>query len=279
MATPNLCIAIGDPNPPYNHLPLLRREAANSTRVDFDWWNLHACAAPGDEVVFYLIGPISAFVALGTVGERVRVDDPRLSEADRNSLHLDENCFWIRNVRVLPQPFRTIGEARISFQDWGYLFGPLAPTCVPCETVGAFLAFLGAPLLLQIACDVSHPPPQMTVTTSRYIRDTEMTREVKRLRRFKCQIPGCVFTMRHPNGEEFIEAHHIHPLGRGGNDNAGNILCVCPNHHAELDYCVRQLLAADFPSIEGHAIVQDNIDYHNNLCQNEVARNHSSQHV
>lgn len=78
------------------------------------------------------------------------------------------------------------------------------------------------------------PTPRRTVTVSRVVRDTAVTRAVKRLYDFRCQV--CRERIETPSGP-YAEAAHIRPLGRphGGPDEPANALCLCPTHHAALD--------------------------------------------
>jgi predicted restriction endonuclease len=72
-------------------------------------------------------------------------------------------------------------------------------------------------------------------------------------------------TIELPDGRRYAEAHHIRPLGspHNGPDVAGNILCLCPNHHAELDYGVRPLELNDLRKTNAHAIDEAYVYYHN----------------
>jgi predicted HNH restriction endonuclease len=36
-----------------------------------------------------------------------------------------------------------------------------------------------------------------------------------------------------PNGQVFLETHHIIPLSEGGGDVITNVAALCPNHHRE----------------------------------------------
>ncbi len=68
----------------------------------------------------------------------------------------------------------------------------------------------------------------------RIVRDTHVSRYVKRLHDNCCQLCGC--TLELSDGGNYSEAHHIQPLSKGGPDIKENIICVCPNHHALLDF-------------------------------------------
>lgn len=80
----------------------------------------------------------------------------------------------------------------------------------------------------------SRQPERRGVVVSRTVRDTAMTREVKRLYDYRCQV--CDERVETPTGP-YAEAAHVRPLGRphGGPDVRANVLCLCPNHHAAFD--------------------------------------------
>jgi hypothetical protein len=114
------------------------------------------------------------------------------------------------------------------------------------------------------AADIEVPPTERVPTTvHRIIRDTELARRVKLLHQYKCQI--CGYSIRLNNGSNYAEAHHIQPLGKphDGPDCIENIVCVCPNHHAELDYGLFDLSRSMFSTAGGHQIGQQYLDYHN----------------
>lgn len=82
--------------------------------------------------------------------------------------------------------------------------------------------------------------PQTTVTrrlssVMRIVRDTAMSREVKKLHDYRCQVCG---TRLEGDAGPYAEGAHIRPLGspHNGPDTASNVLCLCPNHHVLFDY-------------------------------------------
>jgi hypothetical protein len=128
----------------------------------------------------------------------------------------------------------------------------------------AFLPEIPAPASpLAVDIDIDGPADREEVTTYRIIRDTYLARRAKQLHNYECQL--CGHTILLPDGRRYAEAHHIQPLGapHNGPDSFENIVCVCPNHHAELDYGARALSHADLRTVEGHAISARYIDYHN----------------
>jgi hypothetical protein len=118
----------------------------------------------------------------------------------------------------------------------------------------------------QKAVDLTEPAPHRILTYSyRILRDTELARHVKVLHRFECQVCGHSIVL--PDGSRYAEAHHIQPLGdpHNGPDIIGNIVCVCPNHHAELDYGVFAIQLSVFRHADGHSIDSKYVEYHNRL--------------
>jgi putative restriction endonuclease len=80
-------------------------------------------------------------------------------------------------------------------------------------------------------------PPASTrraFTTTRIVRDSDMSREIKRLYEYCCQV--CEVRLETPAGP-YAEGAHIKPLGmpHNGPDVRANLLCLCPNHHVLFD--------------------------------------------
>ena len=88
---------------------------------------------------------------------------------------------------------------------------------------------------LPAPAEAAEPAPRYLATTSRIIRDTAITRQVKALHGYRCQV--CGEQLNSPNGP-YAEAAHIQPLGapHHGPDMLANLLCLCPNHHVLFDF-------------------------------------------
>ena len=115
------------------------------------------------------------------------------------------------------------------------------------------------------ASDLAEPEDTVRAlcVTNRIIRDTPLARRVKKLHNNRCQVCNLRLTLF---GEEsYAEAHHIKPLGsvHQGPDVAENIMCVCPNCHAQLDYGAIKLDKATLRFIPKHRVKDEYIDYHN----------------
>lgn len=101
----------------------------------------------------------------------------------------------------------------------------------------------------------------------RILRDTALARTIKRWHQYKCQICGERLQLK--EGKYYAESHHIKPLGfpHHGPDIPGNILCVCPNHHALLDYGAISIERSRLRTHPKHEVDLRFIQYHNDhLC-------------
>ena len=114
------------------------------------------------------------------------------------------------------------------------------------------------------AADIEEGDEAERVLTQIYriLRDTRVARWVKFVHEYRCQI--CDTAIRLPD-LLYAEAHHVRPLGGGhrGPDVIENVLCVCPNHHAELDYGAISLDEAKIRTVRGHYLGPEFVEYHN----------------
>lgn len=79
------------------------------------------------------------------------------------------------------------------------------------------------------------PPQRQEVRVSRVIRDSALSRFLKSLYDYQCQI--CRFTFTLSSRRRYAESHHIRPLGKPhtGIDKETNMVILCANHHAMMD--------------------------------------------
>lgn len=114
------------------------------------------------------------------------------------------------------------------------------------------------------AADLDVPPADRVETTVlRIVRDTELANWVKRQHNHCCQL--CGETIRLADGSGYAEGHHLQPLGKphDGPDEAGNVLCVCPNHHAACDFGAIKLNPREISKATDHKVSEKFIAYHN----------------
>lgn len=103
----------------------------------------------------------------------------------------------------------------------------------------------------------------------RIVRDTKLSKNVKDIYDYKCQI--CGTTIETSSGK-YAEAAHIKPLGapHNGPDSLDNLICLCPNHHVMFDYGGFGILEnLDLIGVDGklyvhkkHYINKEFIEYH-----------------
>lgn len=112
-----------------------------------------------------------------------------------------------------------------------------------------------------------------TEIVTRFIRDTVKVRRLKDMYKDRCQV--CKYVIRISTDIRYSEVHHIHPLGKGGDDDYDNMLVLCPTHHAEFDF---NLIGIDkdrktlinrngdrigmIAMIKGHKLNAKNIEFH-----------------
>ncbi|NRF37195.1 YDG/SRA domain-containing protein [Pedobacter foliorum] len=106
-------------------------------------------------------------------------------------------------------------------------------------------------------------------TILRIVRDTRLSRKVKELYNYTCQI--CALRIEF-NGVGYAEAAHIRPLGKphNGKDLLNNLLCLCPNHHVMFDkghFTINNDFSCEGISegitvLDGHILDPDNLNYH-----------------
>ncbi|NLZ50060.1 MAG: hypothetical protein GX895_15010 [Clostridiales bacterium] len=124
-----------------------------------------------------------------------------------------------------------------------------------------------SPVVFQYAVDISDDTPGRTEqVVSRIIRDSKLAREIKELYSYRCQL--CETALDIGQGTYYAEAHHLRPLGQphNGPDVKENIICVCPNHHALLDFGAIRLDRKTLGIDDSHGLSNDYIEYHNNVC-------------
>lgn len=70
-------------------------------------------------------------------------------------------------------------------------------------------------------------------TLTAYKRNNKAIALIKILKSFKCQI--CGISIIKKDKSNYIEAAHIIPSHKKGEETLGNIILLCPNHHKEFD--------------------------------------------
>jgi hypothetical protein len=126
--------------------------------------------------------------------------------------------------------------------------------------------------------DIAVPPDRVEVRVQRVIRDTLVTKSLKKLYDYQCQV--CGFRIEPAPGSCYVEVHHVRPLGgsHNGVDTHANMLVLCPNHHAMFDFGIPKFIAANQIKIANaihtlmckHNLADDSIAYHNEHIHRKV---------
>jgi len=72
-------------------------------------------------------------------------------------------------------------------------------------------------------------------------QDTPLIRALKELYNYECQFPGCKTKILKRDGGIYIEIAHIVAVKDGGKSVVENLIPLCPNHHKEFDYGMREI--------------------------------------
>lgn len=95
-----------------------------------------------------------------------------------------------------------------------------------------------SPSVQELAVTLDHSvrsAKRKEVIVSRLSRDAQLSKTVKELYDYRCQVCGTAI----PTKEGFYaEGAHIKPLGspHNGEDSLANLICLCPNHHKMFDF-------------------------------------------
>ncbi len=227
-------ICFGTPAP---HLGQLETAALAPGR--FDWWNIVKSASPEDLVIFYMIRPLSAFVATGIVDSEVE------SCPDETSRWRDQPCVWVSDVTMLPR-YVPLSEAKRHFPEWKFLKQPHRSTEVPSAYVEDFLRLLGAAyqdctrLPEEVPQGLTYNEGSMErILVNRYERDPRSRQQCIRHFGAKCCLCGFDFGLNY--GERMAGLIHVHHLISLSSlqvdsevDPTRDLRPVCPNCHAVL---------------------------------------------
>ena len=66
-------------------------------------------------------------------------------------------------------------------------------------------------------------------------RDRDLVEQLREIYLGECQL--CGWAPRRSYGAELCDAHHVRWLSRGGHDDLGNLVLICPNHLLPTSLC------------------------------------------
>jgi 5-methylcytosine-specific restriction endonuclease McrA len=76
-------------------------------------------------------------------------------------------------------------------------------------------------------------PPKTEATLTRYARDPAVVAYVLEWAHGRCESCRHPAPFHRPDGEPFLEVHHILPLAESGPDTVANTIALCPNCHRQ----------------------------------------------
>jgi hypothetical protein len=127
--------------------------------------------------------------------------------------------------------------------------------------------------------DIAAPPDRIETRVRRIIRDTVAAKSLKAIYEYNCQV--CGLRIEPAPDKYYVEVHHVRPLGgdHHGLDTHGNMLVLCPNHHAMFDFGIPHFIDADHIMIREtthtlkckHTITDDVMAYHNENVHQSAA--------
>lgn len=70
-----------------------------------------------------------------------------------------------------------------------------------------------------------------------YERKHKLVDLAKQRADYRCEVADCTVELfTKPDGQRYVEVHHLIGMAEGGPDTMENLVCVCANHHRELHY-------------------------------------------
>jgi len=130
----------------------------------------------------------------------------------------------------------------------------ILPTTLGGHTTGGGGGAYPFKVALRLAAEMLQPGAKAVAPVSRqdpkyrmvrrkeFDRDYDALNDLKKKYNFQCQV--CGMRVELGKGRYFCEAHHLRPLGgiHQGKDTEGNVIILCPNHHAEFDFFLFAIL-------------------------------------
>lgn len=81
-------------------------------------------------------------------------------------------------------------------------------------------------------------------------RNAKAVAALKRLYAYTCQVTAGTYTFKKANGDQYVEVHHLLPLGSGGADDPRNMIVVSALVHKMLHYAIVEPDPIDLSRIE-----------------------------
>ncbi|USD38004.1 HNH endonuclease signature motif containing protein [Ferrimonas sp. SCSIO 43195] len=89
----------------------------------------------------------------------------------------------------------------------------------------------------QAAKEAKKKPKKSKVLKDEFERNPMVVKHALLRANGKCEMPGCTTALfKKPNGEVYLEVHHIEYLSENGDDSVENVAALCASCHRELHY-------------------------------------------
>jgi hypothetical protein len=96
--------------------------------------------------------------------------------------------------------------------------------------------------ILKKARQAAGKPARKTRTVQDFVRNPYVVAAALLRSAGACEMPDCTRRLfRRDDGSNFLEVHHITPLGEGGDDTLVNAAALCPSCHRELHFGARRM--------------------------------------
>jgi hypothetical protein len=238
--------------------------------------------APGDTLLMYENG--IGVVAVGTVQERWDRQSHRdllyyvsAAEIGEHGHEYRINVDWFLDLSAHPIDLEELKQ-QLGYAPRGALRKIVSARAAVEKMIAERLAGTQRTPPAEIGESVRPPPERVRCTTTRIVRDTAEARRLKQRYKYRCQI--CKERIELGFGSFYTEIHHIRPLGgeHRGLDVPGNMLVVCPTHHAMLDLGVTTfrddqsvlIYGIAHPLVLKHQLASENLNYHNEHIANRA---------
>ena len=260
---------------PWKELPENAHRVARGDRVE-DWWNIAAYrkAQKGHRV--FLIRVRSSLPGIVASGEIVSKEpkpggpwSKRFHNRGKRYMYFRIKWDVLLDPNDKPFPREMLNDGVLAKGNWSPRQSGI--TILP-DVANAlerkWSNFRKRPTMAAPAEDVAESklPKRLRQEVTRIVRDTAVTADVKSACEYRCQL--CRTRLTLAPGKFYAEGHHLKPLGKPhrGPDKVENVICVCPNCHALLDYhAVR--IEPEVINKGKHLVSRAFIDYHNSRCR------------
>lgn len=157
------------------------------------------------------------------------------------SENINEIWRWARkNINSCPSSLRTCKTCKPDSPEVNILTENYEQIKQKFETDIANIKNESIEICLQRLKTAPKYPDKVDVSTTVYMRNIDVVKVVLHMAQGKCAACRKDGPFRRPDGEIFLEVHHIVPLSKGGQDTVANTEALCPNCHREKHFGMKR---------------------------------------